>query len=296
MWKKQSNIFCGNGQHDWMQSHASNPTPVILSDKIVRIYFSCRDLENQSHIGFVDVDFSDDYNIINISDQPVVSPGVEGAFDHRGCSIGCIIKTEEVERLYYLGWNLGVDVPFRNSIGLVERKNSGEAFKRLSQGPMVDRNMIDPFSVSYPFILIEDGIWKMWYGSHKKWGKTTSDMIHALKYAESKDGINWNLTNIICIDTDETDYAFSRPCVIKEDGLYKMWYSYRGGKYRIGYAESEDGIKWHRKDNEVGITVSADGWDSEMVCYPYVFDFQNQRYMLYNGNAYGNTGFGIAIL
>ena len=44
------------------------------------------------------------------------------------------------------------------------------------------------------------------------------------------------------------------------------------------------------------IDVSNDGWDSEMICYPYVFDHKGKRYMLYNGNDYGKKGFGLAIL
>ncbi len=78
-----------------------------------------------------------------------------------------------------------------------------------------------------------------------------------------------------------------------------MWYSYRKGdgtKYRIGYAHSNDGLHWTRKDNEVGIDVSKEGWDFEMICYPFVFDWKGNRYMLYNGNAYGKEGFGLAIL
>jgi hypothetical protein len=42
--------------------------------------------------------------------------------------------------------------------------------------------------------------------------------------------------------------------------------------------------------------VSEEGWDSEMMCYPYVFDHKGERYMLYNGNGYGKSGFGIAKL
>jgi hypothetical protein len=40
--------------------------------------------------------------------------------------------------------------------------------------------------------------------------------------------------------------------------------------------------------------VSDSGWDSEMVCYPYVFKHNDNIYMLYNGNRYGLSGFGIA--
>ena len=44
------------------------------------------------------------------------------------------------------------------------------------------------------------------------------------------------------------------------------------------------------------LDVSPSGWDSEMVCYPHVFDHKGKRYMLYNGNGYGRTGFGLAVL
>ena len=75
-----------------------------------------------------------------------------------------------------------------------------------------------------------------------------------------------------------------------------MWYSYRGKNYRIGYAESADGLHWTRKDSEAGITVSRSGWDSKMIEYPFVFDDNENRYLLYNGNDYGKTGIGLALL
>ena len=86
------------------------------------------------------------------------------------------------------------------------------------------------------------------------------------------------------------------PACLKEDGIYKMWYSYRGQSYRIGYAESADGIRWERKDDLVGLDVSTSGWDSEMIEYPFVFDHGSRRYMLYNGNGFGRSGLGLAVL
>ena len=66
--------------------------------------------------------------------------------------------------------------------------------------------------------------------------------------------------------------------------------------YRIGYAESEDGIHFNRMDEKVGIDVSKFGWDSEMICYPHVFAHNGEKYMLYNGNGYGKEGIGLAVL
>lgn len=75
-----------------------------------------------------------------------------------------------------------------------------------------------------------------------------------------------------------------------------MWYAVRGEHYIIGYAESNDGYTWTRKDHLAGINVSESGWDSEMIEYPFIFDHKDNRYMFYNGNGYGRTGIGLAIL
>jgi hypothetical protein len=145
----------------------------------------------------------------------------------------------------------------------------------------------------------------MWYVSCIKWERLDDGSFkhyYNIKYKESQDGVHWEVRSKIAIDfKNEYEYALSRPTVMK-DGPddYKMWYSYRAQKnidtYRIGYAESEDGINWTRKDEEAGIDISESGWDSEMICYPYVFDHKGKRYMFFNGNHYGKSGFGLAIL
>jgi hypothetical protein len=84
--------------------------------------------------------------------------------------------------------------------------------------------------------------------------------------------------------------------VLRDRDGYRMWYSYRGEKYRIGYAESVDGMVWRRRDANAGIEPSPAGWEAGMIEYPAVFDVRGQRYMLYNGDGYGRTGIGLAIL
>ena len=135
----------------------------------------------------------------------------------------------------------------------------------------------------------------MWYVSGLEWVHPDLPRYH-IKYAESKDGLHWERPNIVCIDfASPEEHGLARPCVRVEDGIYKMWYSYKGENYRIGYAESEDGIHWTRLDHEVGIDVSPSGWDSEMIEYAYVFEHNGVKYMLYNGNNYGYDGIGLAI-
>lgn len=47
--------------------------------------------------------------------------------------------------------------------------------------------------------------------------------------------------------------------------------------------------------NSAWIDVSSSGWDSEMIEYPFAFHHSGALYMLYNGNGYGKTGFGLAV-
>ncbi len=299
-WKKLGQLFAPAENYPWMYSHAANPFVEHLSANALRIYFTCRNEFHQSHIGFVDVNPNQNFEILNVSDKPVIGPGQAGLFDDSGTAMGCLLTINQSKYLYYLGWNLKVTVPWMNTIGLAIADDSSN-FLKYGRVPIMDRSEEDPFTISYPSILFDNGIYRMWYGSNLKWGKDQSEMDHVIKYAESADGIHWKRTNQVVIGLEyENEYALSKPCVIKDPDCYRMWYSFRAQReistYRIGYAESFDGLDWIRKDNQVGIDVSSGGWDSEMICYPHIFDFNQKRYMLYNGNGYGKSGFGLAIM
>ncbi len=296
-WIKQGLIFCPEDNYEWMVSHAAIPVAEPTGGGVFRVYFSCRDRDNRSSIGFLEFDIRNPNVVLGLGRQPLIQPGEPGLFDDSGTSMGCLVSINGKKYLYYVGWNLGVTVPWRNSIGLAIGDVAGVQFAKYARAPIIDRNHVDPFSVSYPWVMKDGPLWKMWYGSNLSWGANQTDMSHVVKYAESFDGIHWERKGHVAIPLQYRDEcAICRPCLIKEDGIYKMWYSYRGQTYRIGYAESADGIWWERKDGEVGIDVSREGWDSEMIEYPFVFDHDTNRYMLYNGNGYGRTGIGLAML
>ena len=302
-WKKLKRVFCPDDNYDWMKTHASNPVPYIIDEEkgIVRIFFSCRNINNRSSVAFVDVDFNDDFKILRIADEPVLKAGDPGYFDDDGVSVSWVIPVNGKFYLYYLGWNLRVNVPWLNTIGLAISDTIDGPFEKYQKVPILDRSNEDPFTVSYPCVIFDQGIYRMWYGSNLGWGKEQDQMAHVIKYAESKDGINWKRTNEVHIPfVHKGEYALSKPCVVKFPDGYKMWYSYRASeqsdRYRIGMAVSDDGYKWIRKDNEAGIDVSEEGWDSLSIEYPNAFRLNNKLYLLYNGNEYGKTGFGIAQL
>jgi hypothetical protein len=300
-WRKLGRIFDPRVLHPLLRTHAANPTVLLIGGSLIRVYFSSRAEDRRASIGWAVFDLSRiGFGPLDVCAAPVLTPGVTGTFDDSGVSMGCLARVSEELRLYYLGWNLGVTVPWRNSIGMAISRDGGLTFNRTSQVPVLDRCEADPFSVSYPWVMQrapED--WLIWYGSNLSWGtgQSQQEMAHLIKMGTSRDGLSWKRDGWVALPfKDASEYAMSKPCILCDGDIYRMWYSFRGASYRIGYAESLDGFNWVRRDEFAGITVSPSGWDSESVEYPCVFDAIGERWMLYNGNGYGLTGFGLALM
>jgi hypothetical protein len=66
--------------------------------------------------------------------------------------------------------------------------------------------------------------------------------------------------------------------------------------YRLGYAESNNGINWIRKDEEMGLDVTPGEFDSDAIMYSAVISVGDKTYCFYNGNNFGEQGFGVAEL
>lgn len=300
-WKKRGLIFKVEQQYPWLQSHAQLPVADLISENTVRVYFAGRSIQSFSSIGYVDLDVKNNFNIINISEQPVLSPGKIGHFDEHGVFPASIINYNNKKYLYFIGWNQGYKQPlFYASIGLAVSEDNGNTFKKISNVPVMSRSEYDPCLVTSPNVFLENNIWKMTYVSGVKWELVDEQLksFYHIKYAESDNGIDWKRDGTICIDfRDEKETNIARSAVIKENGVYKMWfcYVYDTAKYRMGYAESYDCKTWIRKDAEAGITISENDFDSEMTCYPNIIVINGKKHMFYNGNSFGKQGFGLAI-
>ena len=299
-WKKLGLMFSPSGEYPWLRTHASLPVALALGGDIYRVYFASRDERNRSHVGYIEVDIKSPKKLLNLSNEPVLAPGPLGHFDDHGVYVSSIVQYQQNLFMYYIGWNPGVRPPlFYSSIGLAVSVDGGKTFSKVSAAPIMGRSEFDPCLVTSPCVLSDEGIWRMWYTSGFKWVEDIGGLhsIYHIKYAESKEGINWERKGHISVDLRPGEYNVARPCVVKSNGMYQMWYSYNAGQgYRIGYAESPDGYVWARRDDEAGISASSSGWDSKALAYPWVFDHEGKKYMLYNGNDFGKKGFGLAVL
>ena len=295
-WKKLGKIFEFKAINKDLLTHASNPLAVHVEDDIFRIFFSGRNKDNKSSVGFVDMDIFTK-KAKQVSNNTTFKYGSDESFYSHGVSIGNIYTVDNKNYILFMGWQIRNGGHWRGDVGRLLLEDN-KKLSLTSKNPFMECDEEDKVSLSYPWVMYDEGIYKMWYGSTDDWTSSNGEMVHVIKYATSKDAEHWDKHGLAIPFEIGVAQAFSRPTVFKDIDGYHMWFSYRSGdgtKYRIGYAYSLDGLKWNRKADS-GIDVSENGWDSEMICYPFVFEHKGKRYMLYNGNDYGKTGFGLAVL
>jgi hypothetical protein len=301
-WVKRGFIYVASGKYEWAKTHAMIPTPDIRNDNEIRVYLTFCDGNGVGRVGYVDLDSNDPCKILAVSKMPVLDIGNPGTFDENG-TLQCSIVTLPDGRkyLYYAGFEIGKRIRYRLLSGVAVSINGGDNFQRIQKTPILERSNNELYFRGGPFALIDNNIFKLWYVAGSSWTEIDGKMmpVYTINYLESPDGIYWGGKGKVCIDFEyEDEYAFGRPYVLIEDGFYRMFYSirkrYKG--YRLGYAESKDGITWKRKDDQVGLDISMEGWDSESICYSAVIILKEKVYMFYNGNEFGKTGFGYAEL
>ncbi len=299
-WEKLGLVYEASGDRPWAQSHAFLPTPVVRDERTIRVYAAFLDRDKVGRVGYVEVDARDPRKVLTVSQRPVLDVGEPGTFDDNGVNPVCLVPHQGRLFLYYVGWQLGVRVRYYLFVGLAVSEDGGETFRRVSRTPVLDRSDGERFVRTAAHVRVENGTWKMWYIGGSDWVEANGKSVpsYTLRYLESADGRTWGPSGRACLHFASPDeYGFGRPFVVRDGGRYRMWYSIRtfSKGYRLGYAESPDGLRWRRMDDRVGIDVSAAGWDSEMICFGALADVPGRTYLFYNGNNYGQTGFGVAL-
>ncbi len=313
-WEKLGHIFqfSESAFKDRFISHAQSPQALELEDRI-RVFFSTREQDKPgnfiSHVQYVDFDpkFK---KILGFSDHQVLAPGKLGCFDEHGTFPLSPVKVGDKVYGYTNGISRRVSVAVETGVGLVVSSDDGRTFERLGDGPLFGPLLNEPFMVGDPFVRQFDNEFYMFYIFGTKWSEETkgqaSERVYKIGQAVSNDGLEWKRdSRQIIVDKIDENECQALPTVIKINDRYHMYFCYRGmtgfrrgGKngYRIGYAYSDNLVDWTRDDQRAGIDLSDDGWDSEMMCYPNIFETHNGIYLLYNGNNFGKDGFGIAKL
>lgn len=298
-WRKKGLLFEPEGEF----SHGSHPCAIHIEGDRYVVAFTRRDERQRSHIFLSNAVVSGGRVELLGTPKLALWPGEPCHFDCDGVISVCFVKHGGAIYLYYVGWQNLPEGLWICDTGRAKLDENELTLMREFQGPVLGRDKSNPLFAAATAFHVAGDLWQTWYNSGIRWEKTAQGWKHhyGIHYAHSHNGVDWTCHPGMCLPfKDEYEYAFGRPSVIHLDGTYFMWYAHRATQtidtYRIGFASSVDGRRWERRDELSGIDVSPTGWDSEMICYPCVFEHQGSMYMLYNGNGYGKTGFGLAVM
>jgi sucrose-6-phosphate hydrolase SacC (GH32 family) len=291
----------------------SKSPQALIFDDFVRIYFcSQKKTPNGKYVSCPQyVDFNKKFDkILQLSKGPIVELGKLGEFDEHGIFPINVLRYENQVFAYTSGWSRRISVSIDMAIGLAISEDNGLSFKKYGTGgPIMAAAINEPFLVGDPFVKHLNGKFHMWYIFGTNWDQPSPDdqaeRFYKIAHAESADGINWLRDSKAIVGNKLLNECQALPTVFYLGERYHMYFCYRNAfnfrnnpnnSYRLGYAFSDDLLEWTRDDSQSGIDVAESGWDSEMICYPNVFECDGQIYLLYNGNEFGKFGFGLAKL
>lgn len=297
-WIKKGLLYAPDDRMPWAVHSALTPTPFLLNDEVIRVYAGFRDATGVSRIGYVDLDARAPSRILGVSAAPVIDIGLPGCFDDNGVILGDVIRHDGKVFMYYVGFQLVDQVKFLAFTGLAISTDGGTTFTKYANTPVMDRSDEGLYFRAIHSVMIEDGLWKCWYGVGSDWAIINGIQYpqYKTRYIESSDGVHFGREGSLCIDFEGDEYRIGRPRVRKVADHYEMYYTAGTlrGTYLPGYAASKDGVTWTRKDAEVGIAPSESGWDSKALSYTAPLTLGGKEYLFYNGNDMGKSGFGYA--
>lgn len=301
-WRKQGKI-CDSSTFDvyWYRLNTMTPLPYIRQDGILRIYLTMCDEKNRGHVGYVDLDPDKCLKIVNYSKEPALGLGEIGMFDEDGVLPTSLIKEDGKLWLHYSAYQRQVNYPYNIFSGLAVSNDDGNSFTRVKKTPILDRTEGEYFQRSAVEIMKINSGYRIWYSCGSHWLDTSGKSVpkYNIHCMDSNNFFEWNSKSMPAVTfLNDDEYGLTMPQVWYSNGLYRMVYSIRSLSkgYRLGYAESVDGISFNRMDEKMKIDVSTSGFDSEMICFGKILEYAGTTYLFYCGNHYGRGGLGYAVL
>jgi hypothetical protein len=301
-WKSLGLVWKPDRKRSWQYSHAGLPTPIDMGNGVTRVFIYCQSSDGIGRIGYVDVSSRNPTEVVGSSDEPVLDVGPPGAFDDNGVVPVSVLRAPDGRLLlYYVGFELCQKIRYRLFTGLAVSAEGGNDFKKVGRAPVLDRSDAELFFRCGTHVILDSGRFRAWYIAGSAWRdlKGKAVPVYNIRTLESPDGIHWDSAGKVVMDIDPAkEHGFGRPYVVPAADGYEMYYSIRSlaaPGYRLGYATSRDGLNWTRRDDALGLVRSGEHWDAEAQAYSAVIALAGRRYMFYNGNNFGEAGFGVAV-
>lgn len=302
-WRKFGIVFRPDRTRPWSRTHAMVPTPLLLENQgIVRVFYTSCDEAGIGRPSFVDFDMHDPIRVVASCAHPLLEIGQPGTFDDNGVVATSVVRLPDGRLLmYYVGFEIGTRTRYRLLTGLAMSGDDGSHFARYSQSPVLERSDSELYFRCGPCVIHEEGRFEMWYVAGSRWidldGKPMPE--YRIMHADSTDGIKWPACGRVVLDISEPDeHGFGRPWILREGSHDAMYYSIRRksvGAYRMGYAESDDRLRWHRDDARLNLDVGPGDYDNEAIMYAAPIMIDGRVWCFYNGNDFGRDGIALAV-
>lgn len=280
----------------WDAGNVTGPNVLRVGDEL-RMYYGSR----PGGIGMARASISHPHQWTK-HPQPVLRGGLPTAFDANGANGPKVVPVTDTHwHMYYVGYHPtamtgGMRV---HQIGLAESDDAGMTWRTQEDAivPRGEPGDDDGFSTSSACVLREGGQWYMWYTAIGQ-----VPYLASICLATSDDGHMWRKHGSPVLRFNPyipaEAFVLARPCVLSDDGVFRMWYSAKGfgegtkpGEYRVCYAESIDGKHWERHPLNPVMSPSCEGWDHRMVEYAEVLRDGDGYHMWYCGDGFGNIGY-----
>ena len=273
----------------------SLPLVTMIAKNQPLFLWSTRDIGNRSWVVGATGSFDNGRLTIDWDTRFVaLRPGVKGAFDSDGVSGSDVeVNTDGSISLYYFGWQRLEDSSWLNGIGVASGP-IGDELERVSNGPILSRDIQDPFSVAYPF-LSRTSDSELLYSTYVEYADPR--ITQSFKYVVKKSSMSsatWRLEDRSQIALEEIlgASAYSRPTIFRHENREVLLCSVRGLKYEIrGWVMGD--IGWERRGCYDGHPLRGPS-SCESTCYQFPFFQDEDCFLLYNGDNYGLSGFGLA--
>jgi hypothetical protein len=198
------------------------------------------------------------------------------------------------------------DVRGQVSIGLAVSED-GLKFRRAFAGPVHGIGPFDPYFTSAPIVLPTPSGYRMWYVGGTQWREVDGfpDLFYEIRTTRSDDGMIWDPRSATAVALrPPLEAGLGRPWIT--DGGRRLWLSRRGESYR-GPGKGAYHLVSIAADAQGSFAGPADpvafenppglgDFDSWMQAYACVVPHGEDLVMFYNGNGFGEAGFGWARL
>jgi hypothetical protein len=280
-------------------SHALVPTPLILTEDVVRIYCSFVDQNFIGRIGWVDLQFKGKgFKVIDVSKDPFLDVGMTNSFSAYGTGLGAFWPKNRPDYLFYIGFNRPKNVKFHAFTGLVTipSKDFGGVNSELEPflGPAPGystivglHDLVESQGKLIAFVSLGDDFLRID-------GKELPKYQVGIAVGTSVNDLVIKQKSILSVDKDV--YRLGRPRIeVTTDGyeLLVTAGNLRGEYFPLAYY-SHDLSNWERRDLKSFTETVIPRFDDAQQCYLTRFNMLGHQFIAYNGNQMGRYGFGIA--